>query len=335
MATTTVDENPSLLLFGLFPAACMFGFTVLGLGTKVPENLAGALQHFAAGLLLSAIGTELLPILLRASGFWENLGATIGFFSGMGVLILLGAILPDNDDDGAKSEESEPERDPRALVRRRSSSAGSIRALSATARIRSSTVAKAIHQDYVKALSERGQHIPNEVANLLEETTRTSITISADMTTPTTTKTLPWSFLVAVVVDSFLDGFLIGITGLAGPSTTTIMAASLSVEMSFVGLTLATACYGMPWQQSMPASLAGPLTLVLGTVLGNLLSIVVEGNPSLLAGIMGFGTSALLFMVAEELLLEAHEDGGHVWWVDVQLYTGFYWGFLSTKFLPA
>jgi len=52
------------------------------------------------------------------------------------------------------------------------------------------------------------------------------------------------------------------------------------------------------------------------------------------ADIKGFGTSALLFMVAEELLLEAPEDGEHIWWVNVQLYTGFYWGFMSTKFLP-
>lgn len=41
-------------------------------------------------------------------------------------------------------------------------------------------------------------------------------------------------------------------------------------------------------------------------------------------------------MVAEELLLEAHEKAGgeHVWWVDLQLYVGFYWGIVSTKFLP-
>merc|ERR1712238_96096 len=120
-------------------------------------------------------------------------------------------------------------------------------------------------------------------------------------------KALPLSFLAAIVVDSFMDGFLIGITGAAGPGATIIMAGSLSVEMSFVGLTLATACHGMPYAKAIPA---------------------------VLAGIMGFGTSALLFMVAEELLLEAHEDGEHVWWVDVQLYTGFYWGFMSTKFFP-
>jgi len=147
-------------------------------------------------------------------------------------------------------------------------------------------------------------------------------------------KALPMSFLAAIVVDSFMDGFLIGITGAAGPGATIIMAGSLSVEMSFVGLTLATACHGMPYSKAIPAALAGPITLVIGAVLGGLLTTQIAGDPAMLAGIMGFGTSALLFMVAEELLLEAHEDGEHVWWVDVQLYTGFYWGFMSTKFLP-
>mmetsp|Transcript_11450 Transcript_11450/g.11165 ORF Transcript_11450/g.11165 Transcript_11450/m.11165 type:complete len:191 (-) Transcript_11450:308-880(-) len=94
-------------------------------------------------------------------------------------------------------------------------------------------------------------------------------------------------------------------------------------------------CHGMPYAKAIPAALAGPITLVIGSILGGLLTTQIAGDPAMLAGIMGFGTSALLFMVAEEILLEAHEDGEHVWWVDVQLYTGFYWGFMSTKFVPA
>merc|ERR1719162_2499187 len=79
-------------------------------------------------------------------------------------------------------------------------------------------------------------------------------------------KALPLSFLAAIVVDSFMDGFLIGITGAAGPGATIIMAGSLSVEMSFVGLTLATACHGMPYSKAIPAALAGPITLVIGCI---------------------------------------------------------------------
>jgi hypothetical protein len=57
-------------------------------------------------------------------------------------------------------------------------------------------------------------------------------------------------------------------------------------------------------------------------------------NSVLLIGLMSFGTSALLFMVAEELLLEAHEEGDHVWWVDLQLYVGFFASLIVGKFMP-
>ena len=73
----------------------------------------------------------------------------------------------------------------------------------------------------------------------------------------------------------------------------------------------------------------------MGAAVGGLLSTTLSENPVLFAGLLSFGTSALLFMVAEELLLEAHEDGGdHVWWVDLQLYTGFYASVMLGKFIP-
>ena len=57
-----------------------------------------------------------------------------------------------------------------------------------------------------------------------------------------------------------MDGVLIGITGAAGPGATIIMAGSLCVKMSFVGLTLDTACHGMPYGKAIPAALAGLIT---------------------------------------------------------------------------
>ena len=34
-----------------------------------------------------------------------------------------------------------------------------------------------------------------------------------------------------------------------------------------------------------------------------------------------------------QLLLDAHEDGEHVWWVDLQLYTGFFASIVAGKFV--
>ena len=39
---------------------------------------------------------------------------------------------------------------------------------------------------------------------------------------------------------------------------------------------------------------------------------------------MLFGVAALLYLVTEELLLEAHSEGeGHTWWVDCCYFAGF------------
>ena len=84
----TFEINTQILLLGGIPAACMLLCTLLGLQVRVPPMVAGALQHFAAGVLLSAIATELLPTLVEAKGFDANLGLTIGFVAGMGLLIV-------------------------------------------------------------------------------------------------------------------------------------------------------------------------------------------------------------------------------------------------------
>lgn len=340
------------LFVGSVPAICMLLFTVVGLNIKVPDDITGALQHFAAGLLLSAIGSELLPTLLQATGVRQNVYATVGFFAGMGVLIVMGVLLPEAHGHGPEDDHDHADADADAddehgnnnlvAVKRNSSASGSLLAITG-GRLKSANMslrdtAKLIHEEYcnacVKVDAAAGHD--HESKGLLVASSSISI---ADTTATTKAmdvveKALPMSFLAAIVVDSFMDGFLIGIAGAAGPGATIIMAGSLSVEMSFVGLTLASACHGMPYSKSIPAALAGPIFLVVGAVIGGVVTTFVEGDPALMAGIMGFGTSALLFMVAEELLLEAHEDGEHVWWVDVQLYTGFYWGFMSTKFLP-
>lgn len=406
-----VLDNTTVVV-GAIPAFCMFACTILGLGIKVPDDIAGALQHFAAGILLSAVGSELLPTLLRASGWKENFCATLGFFAGMGVLIFLGAILSeehvrvdvegngnegdgehddnDNDDDNDGSgNRQQQELADNVFSRNEDNDAGTKTNItigeikqnpgvpafsgyprSATIvnvtntldkivrhrRLKSATgaslkaSAKAINDEYwqtydtlwedktetskVDTSTNDQQQNQRHEGKALLSVASTSTRSSSIKAFGVVEKALPVSFLVAIVIDSFMDGFLIGISGVAGWGTTIIMAGSLCVEMSFVGLTLATACHGMPYSKSVPAALAGPITLVVGAIIGDLVTIVVEGNPSLVVGIMGFGASALLFMGAEELLLEAHEDGEHVWWVDVQLYTGFYCGFMATKFLP-
>ena len=47
--------------------------------------------------------------------------------------------------------------------------------------------------------------------------------------------------------------------------------------------------------------------------------------------------AGLLYLVTEELLLEAHEaqpeDEEHIWWIDIQFFLGFLMSFLLDKLL--
>lgn len=299
---------------GLGPAVCMLLCTIVGLGIVVPKNIAGALQHFAAGVLLSAIGSELLPSLIEAEGVWGNFCATIGFFGGMATLILLGMVLPeahghaeDSDDD----DEDHGHNDQKVKSSLTESFRKGRQSLLGTG--------YSIEKDNAAAAALAAEDVVVHEGQPL-------------VGGSTTAKAFPFVFFAAVLVDSFMDGVLIGIAAAAGAGP--MMAGSLAVEMSFIGLTLATSLHGYPLRQSVTASVLGPIVLVLGAVLGGLLSESIKHDPALFAGLMGFGTSALLFMVAEELLLEAHEDdAGHVWWVDLQLYVGFYASFMATKFI--
>lgn len=320
LPTAQLLQLDTIIILACIPSFFMLCMTVVGLGIKVPSDVAGALQHFAAGVLLSAISTELLPTLVAAQGFHENLGLTIGFVLGMALLIVLGMILPEgeeeDDDDGDEPEAS-------SLITRSMRKTSSKRKTSGL-----KTQGYAIEKNYLDKVTKEETEA-NDESPATEHHALLGGTSTSSTTSP---KPFPAAFLVAVIVDSFIDGLLIGIAAAAGPSAGPMMAGSLSVEMSFVGLTLATALHGMPLRRSIPAAIVGPVTLIVGASCGGLLSGALQAQPALFAGMMGFGTSALLFMVAEELLLEAHEDGGHhIWWVDLQLYVGFYASFMSTK----
>jgi zinc transporter ZupT len=295
------------VVLGGIPAIAMLLCTLVGLGMEVPHNFAGALQHFAAGILICSIATELLPAMKDATGFWEVFASGVGFFSGVTLMILVGILFPEapenHRDDEVENAESH-------LIKRTSSASGRSNSLLSKAFKRTDSTISA-HRSVIAEGSPL---------------------IGAG---PTPAKVFPAAFLLTVCVDSILDGVLIGIATAAGPSAGPMLALSLCVEMSFLGLTLATAMAGQPSRNSIPASFLGPLFIVIGSCCGGLLSSALTDNPLAMIGLLSFGVAALLFMVAEELLLEAHEEGGnHIWWVDLQLYVGFFVSILLGKLVP-
>lgn len=189
----------------------------------------------------------------------------------------------------------------------------------------------------------------------------------------------PVSLLVAVVVDAFVDGFLIGISSASGSKAGVIMTVrspspcrtnrwyigcslflacslgngllfgcvmysaccssprgtvqiALTIEMGFLGMTFASTLSKQPLRRSLPSIVAPPLMLIVGSATGAGSAAAVSHLPAVHVGLVSFGVAALLYLVTEELLLEAHENcHAHKWWIDMWFFVGFMASFILAK----
>ena len=119
---------------------------------------------------------------------------------------------------------------------------------------------------------------------------------------------LPWGLLVAIGIDILIDGLLLGIGFAAGAKEGTLLAIALTIELLSLGLATAVELRdGGHSKGRAVAIVAGTsLMLLLGAGIGNTVLRGATGN--LLEIVLSFGLAALLFLVTEELLTEAHEE---------------------------
>ncbi len=115
--------------------------------------------------------------------------------------------------------------------------------------------------------------------------------------------------IVAVGVDFVLDGLLLGVGFAAGARIGILLALAEAVEQLAVGMALVLELRAAGWTAARALLLSGALALLVyvsavagGTVLSHLGDAPMEG-------ILSFGLAALLYLVTEELLREAHEEG--------------------------
>ena len=114
--------------------------------------------------------------------------------------------------------------------------------------------------------------------------------------------------LAALGIDVFLDGLLIAISFKAGAQAGKMLALALSVELLSTALALSSTLsrQGMGFSRIVAINAAVFFLLVAGSAAGAWFSPYIEG--ALLDLILSFGLAALLFLVTEELLVEAHKE---------------------------
>lgn len=113
--------------------------------------------------------------------------------------------------------------------------------------------------------------------------------------------------LAAVGIDCLLDGLLIGVGFSADARIGALLVLAMTLEMGFLGVSVASSLGEAGWKTGKSIlTVAGLALLVaLGALIGGTLLSGLTGMP--LAIMLSFGAAALLFLVTEELLIEAHE----------------------------
>jgi ZIP family zinc transporter len=119
-----------------------------------------------------------------------------------------------------------------------------------------------------------------------------------------------FGIMIPIGIDLFVDGLLIGIGFAAGVSAGKLLVIALAFELLSLGLALSIV---MREQNYAPLkAVAVPVALALTTLVGGAFvggSVLAGAQHALLAFVLSFGAAALLFLVTEQLLVEAHEVG--------------------------
>lgn len=133
---------------------------------------------------------------------------------------------------------------------------------------------------------------------------------------------LPAGLLTAIAVDIFIDGLLLGIGFSAGFKEGVLLSIALALELLSLGMASATELNESNISSrktfviiSMLACLFFASAVLGATFLHNLSHTALEV-------MLSFGLAALLFLVTEELLIEAHEEKETVWHTSA-FFTGF------------
>lgn len=118
---------------------------------------------------------------------------------------------------------------------------------------------------------------------------------------------IPASLIATVAIDLWIDGLLVGVGFAAGAQQGALLAVALTLEVLFLGLSTAAALMRSGMGRALVVMMVIALSFLVaaGAIVGVLLLNGLSGAALEVA--LSFGAAALLYLVTEELLVEAHE----------------------------
>ena len=117
----------------------------------------------------------------------------------------------------------------------------------------------------------------------------------------------PVGLVAATGLDLLIDGLVLGAAFAVGQGAGIVLAIALTIELVFLGLSsvLALSKAGVAVRRAIGVAVGLAATFVIGAILGIL--ILGAAPSAILTLTVGVGAVALMYLVAEELLVEAHE----------------------------
>lgn len=133
----------------------------------------------------------------------------------------------------------------------------------------------------------------------------------------------PVGLVAAVGVDILVDGLVLGLAFIGGQKAGLLLTIALTVEILFLGLTVTTELNEFLKSRWKIFATTAALSLLLP--LGAIAAAPVNLLPAVMVtGFLSFGLMALLYLVTEELLVDAHQKPDTVW-----ISSAFFVGFLA------
>lgn len=115
------------------------------------------------------------------------------------------------------------------------------------------------------------------------------------------------TLMAAVYIDVAVDGLVLGIGFATGLAEGRLLALALSVEALFLGLSIVASCRDKAKSKGQSFWLASSSGVVLTAFALGGASLLSTLHGALHQAVLAFGIAALLYLVTEELLVEAHE----------------------------
>jgi len=140
---------------------------------------------------------------------------------------------------------------------------------------------------------------------------------------------LPMGMIIPVFMDAMTDGFLLGISSTISLKAGIILSFANCLEMSFLGMAYASRlvkCTGSSFEKRTLALYGPAFIMFISSIIGGAIGSAVQDITAVYVAMVSFGAVALLYLVTNELLIEARESQGddNKWYISIMIFVGIY-----------